>query len=131
MLAASFTSTLFLALLVTFSHFVLAMKLIANQCHKVGDFHGYNKIWGNVTGLVSTLNSVSVCLCQCVDVQPNDGFGTILPQETVSLDLIFSASKPRGYNFDLTCLTHLNRYHTYHALSSTFLLYGLVLWLPY
>ncbi|CAI8016934.1 Cilia- and flagella-associated protein 74, partial [Geodia barretti] len=50
-----------------------------------------------------------VHLPDCVDVQPNDGFGTILPQETISLDLIFSANKPRDYSFELTCLTHLNR----------------------
>ena len=46
---------------------------------------------------------------QCVDVQPNNGFGTLLPRETISVDVIFSASKPHDYCFDLTCLTAINR----------------------
>ena len=46
---------------------------------------------------------------QCVDVQPNDGFGTLLPQETISVDVVFSASKPRDYCFELSCLTDVNR----------------------
>ena len=59
---------------------------------------------------VFSFTEVSLSLSQCVDVQPNDGFGTILPQETISLDLMFSANKPRDYSFELTCLNHLNRY---------------------
>lgn len=46
---------------------------------------------------------------QCVNVQPNDGFGTLLPRETISVDVIFSASKPRDYCFELSCLTEMNR----------------------
>ncbi|XP_038060641.1 cilia- and flagella-associated protein 74-like [Patiria miniata] len=44
-----------------------------------------------------------------VDVQPNDGFGTLLPLETVDLDVIFSAKKAKNYNFDLTCKSGINR----------------------
>ncbi|XP_053705397.1 cilia- and flagella-associated protein 74-like isoform X2 [Synchiropus splendidus] len=44
-----------------------------------------------------------------VDVQPNDGFGTLLPQETLEIDLIFSAEKIKEYNFQLTCKTTTNR----------------------
>ena len=32
---------------------------------------------------------------QVVDIQPNDGFGTLLPLETIDLDVIFSAEKPK------------------------------------
>lgn len=46
---------------------------------------------------------------QCVDIQPNDGFGTLLPRETISLDIIFSASKPKDYCCELSCLTEINR----------------------
>ncbi|KAM9786037.1 cilia- and flagella-associated protein 74-like [Neosynchiropus ocellatus] len=44
-----------------------------------------------------------------VDVQPNDGFGTLLPQEALEIDLIFSAEKVKGYHFQLTCKTATNR----------------------
>ena len=30
---------------------------------------------------------------QCFEVQPNDGFGTLLPLESVDIDIIFSAKK--------------------------------------
>ncbi|KAK7476539.1 hypothetical protein BaRGS_00032219 [Batillaria attramentaria] len=36
-----------------------------------------------------------------VEVQPNDGFGTLLPLETIELDDIFSPSKAFDYKFDL------------------------------
>ncbi|MBN3301016.1 CFA74 protein, partial [Amia calva] len=44
-----------------------------------------------------------------VDVQPNDGFGTVLPRETLQIDFIFSAKKAREYNFELTCKSGINR----------------------
>ncbi|XP_034446990.1 cilia- and flagella-associated protein 74 isoform X2 [Hippoglossus hippoglossus] len=44
-----------------------------------------------------------------IEVQPNDGFGTLLPQETLDIDLIFSANEAREYNFQLTCKTEINR----------------------
>ncbi|CAB1417022.1 unnamed protein product [Pleuronectes platessa] len=44
-----------------------------------------------------------------IEVQPNDGFGTLLPQETLDLDLILSANEAREYNFQLTCKTEINR----------------------
>ncbi|CAH1773330.1 unnamed protein product [Owenia fusiformis] len=50
-----------------------------------------------------------VGLPQYVDVQPNDGFGTLLPLETIELDIIFSPSKARDYNFELTCKSLINR----------------------
>ncbi|XP_074655233.1 cilia- and flagella-associated protein 74-like isoform X2 [Tubulanus polymorphus] len=44
-----------------------------------------------------------------VDVQPNDGFGTLLPLETIELDIIFSPKKARNFSFELTCKSLINR----------------------
>ncbi|XP_022101858.1 cilia- and flagella-associated protein 74-like [Acanthaster planci] len=44
-----------------------------------------------------------------VDVQPNDGFGTLLPLEAIDLDIIFSAKKAKNYSFELTCKSGINR----------------------
>ncbi|XP_072537127.1 cilia- and flagella-associated protein 74 isoform X2 [Salminus brasiliensis] len=44
-----------------------------------------------------------------IDVQPNDGFGTLLPLQTLEIDLIFSASKAGEYSFQLTCKSGINR----------------------
>lgn len=53
------------------------------------------------------------CLCsfilQFIEVQPNDGFGTLLPQETLEIDLIFSANKAKEFNFQLSCKSGINR----------------------
>lgn len=51
-----------------------------------------------------------VHLPPCVEVQPNDGFGQLLPHETLPVDVIFSASKPKEYSFELTCKTGIDRY---------------------
>ena len=45
-----------------------------------------------------------------IEVQPNDGFGQLLPHESVTVDVIFSAKKPREYEFELTCKTGIDRY---------------------
>ncbi|XP_051280852.1 cilia- and flagella-associated protein 74 isoform X4 [Dicentrarchus labrax] len=44
-----------------------------------------------------------------IEVQPNDGFGTLLPQETLQIDLIFSANKAKEYSFQLSCKSGINR----------------------
>ncbi|KAM4652117.1 cilia- and flagella-associated protein 74 [Discoglossus pictus] len=44
-----------------------------------------------------------------VEIQPNDGFGTILPLETLKLDIILTAEKAKEYNFELTCKSAINR----------------------
>ncbi|XP_075460955.1 cilia- and flagella-associated protein 74 [Ascaphus truei] len=44
-----------------------------------------------------------------VEIQPNDGFGTLLPRETVLLDIIFRAEKAKEYKFELTCKSAINR----------------------
>ncbi len=45
-----------------------------------------------------------------MDVQPGDGLGEILPQETLAVDVVFSARKPRDYSFELTIKTALDKY---------------------
>ena len=51
-----------------------------------------------------------VSLPAFVDVQPGDGFGEILPEETLAVDVIFSARKPREYSFDLVIKTAIDKY---------------------
>ncbi|XP_068027514.1 cilia- and flagella-associated protein 74 isoform X1 [Anomalospiza imberbis] len=50
-----------------------------------------------------------VGLPEFVEVQPNDGFGIILPLEILTLDIIFKATKAKEYSFELTCRTEINR----------------------
>ncbi|KAI5101538.1 cilia- and flagella-associated protein 74 isoform X1 [Silurus meridionalis] len=50
-----------------------------------------------------------VAIPKFIDVQPNDGFGTLLPLQTLEIDLIFSPSKADEYNFQLTCKSGINR----------------------
>ncbi|XP_051894977.1 LOW QUALITY PROTEIN: cilia- and flagella-associated protein 74 [Pristis pectinata] len=44
-----------------------------------------------------------------VDVQPNDGFGVLLPLERLSLDIMFKAKQAKEYNFELICKSEINR----------------------
>ncbi|XP_069774364.1 cilia- and flagella-associated protein 74 isoform X3 [Narcine bancroftii] len=44
-----------------------------------------------------------------VDVQPNDGFGVLLPLESLSLDIMFNAKQAKEYNFELICKSEINR----------------------
>ncbi|XP_032903781.1 cilia- and flagella-associated protein 74 [Amblyraja radiata] len=44
-----------------------------------------------------------------VDVQPNHGFGVLLPLETLNLDIMFKAKQAREYNFELICKSEINR----------------------
>ncbi|XRB18671.1 FAP-74 protein [Pseudoscourfieldia marina] len=46
-------------------------------------------------------------------VTPDDGFGTILPGETMSLDVSFEADFPMNFDIPLTVRSHLN--HTYRV----------------
>ncbi|XP_042557932.1 cilia- and flagella-associated protein 74 [Dipodomys spectabilis] len=50
-----------------------------------------------------------VGLPKFVDIQPNDGFGTIMPLETLQFDVIFQPAKAREYNFELVCKSEINR----------------------
>ncbi|XP_050641690.1 cilia- and flagella-associated protein 74 isoform X2 [Macaca thibetana thibetana] len=50
-----------------------------------------------------------VKLPKFVDVQPNDGFGTILPLETLQFEVIFQPTKAEEHSFKLTCKSEINR----------------------
>ncbi|XP_010080547.1 PREDICTED: uncharacterized protein CFAP74, partial [Pterocles gutturalis] len=50
-----------------------------------------------------------VGLPEFVEIQPNDGFGIILPLESLTLDIIFKANKAKEYSFELTCKSEINR----------------------
>ena len=49
-----------------------------------------------------------------MDVQPNDGFGELLPAQSLNLDVTFSAKKPKLYEFELVCKSGLDKYVTLH-----------------
>ncbi|CAI5782811.1 Cilia and flagella associated protein 74 [Podarcis lilfordi] len=48
-------------------------------------------------------------LPEFVEIQPNDGFGMLLPLEQLQLDIIFKAQRAKEYSFELTCKTEINR----------------------
>ncbi|XP_008411306.1 cilia- and flagella-associated protein 74 isoform X1 [Poecilia reticulata] len=50
-----------------------------------------------------------VAVPEYIEVQPYDGFGTLLPQETLEIDLIFRPKKPIEYNFQLRCKSGIDR----------------------
>ncbi|XP_010014079.1 PREDICTED: uncharacterized protein CFAP74, partial [Nestor notabilis] len=50
-----------------------------------------------------------VGLPEFVEIQPNDGFGILLPLESLMLDIIFKANKAKDYSFELTCKSEINR----------------------
>lgn len=50
-----------------------------------------------------------------VDVQPNDGFGILLPLESYDVDIMFNAKKAKEYEFDLTCKTGIGREFKLHC----------------
>ena len=45
-----------------------------------------------------------------IDIQPGDGFGTLLPFETVALDVIFSPARADDFKIHLICKTLIDRY---------------------
>ena len=45
-----------------------------------------------------------------VSIQPDDGFGELLPKESVDMEVTFSAKKPVHYVFDLVCKSALDKY---------------------
>ncbi|XP_076966108.1 cilia- and flagella-associated protein 74 [Callospermophilus lateralis] len=50
-----------------------------------------------------------VGLPKFVDIQPNDGFGTVLALEALQLDVVFQPTKAREYSFELVCKSEMNR----------------------
>ena len=49
------------------------------------------------------------CCLKYVNVQPNDGFGTLLPNETIKLDINFCPKSAKEYKFSVTCKSIVNR----------------------
>ncbi|GAA48991.1 hypothetical protein CLF_102349 [Clonorchis sinensis] len=53
-----------------------------------------------------------VNLPQYADVQPNNGFGTILPEQTMELELLFTPDKVKEFKFRITCKSGIGRIFT-------------------
>ena len=53
--------------------------------------------------------SIYLSSYQWITVQPNDGFGTLLPHETVSVDVIFSPDRACEYNTKIICKTGIDK----------------------
>ncbi|XP_077313773.1 cilia- and flagella-associated protein 74 isoform X4 [Lithobates pipiens] len=71
-------------------------------------FEDAGEYFDKETGVLEVPVTISV-VDQYVDIQPNDGFGTLLPLETITLDIIVGAPKAEEYSFDLTCKSAINR----------------------
>ncbi|KAG8142278.1 hypothetical protein E2320_006215, partial [Naja naja] len=77
---------------------------------------GYCSIYEAVRTTITVTNKAIlpqefgfVGLPKFVEVQPNDGFGVLLPLESLTLDVIFKAKRAKVYNFELVCKTEINR----------------------
>ncbi|XP_030041945.1 cilia- and flagella-associated protein 74 isoform X2 [Microcaecilia unicolor] len=77
---------------------------------------GYCTIYEVVTSTIQITNRSIlpqefgfVGIPEFIEVQPNDGFGTLLPLESLQMDIIFKAQKAKEYKMDLTCKTAINR----------------------
>uniref|UniRef100_A0A8C8EAL6 Cilia and flagella associated protein 74 n=1 Tax=Otus sunia TaxID=257818 RepID=A0A8C8EAL6_9STRI len=77
---------------------------------------GYCTVYEAVQANVSVTNKSIlpqefgfVGLPEFVEIQPNDGLGILLPLESLTLDIIFKASKAQEYSFELTCKSEINR----------------------
>uniref|UniRef100_A0A8C5SAW1 Cilia- and flagella-associated protein 74 n=1 Tax=Laticauda laticaudata TaxID=8630 RepID=A0A8C5SAW1_LATLA len=77
---------------------------------------GYCSIYEAVRTTITVTNKAIlpqefgfVGLPKFVEVQPNDGFGVLLPLESLTLDVIFKAKRAKVYNFELICKTEINR----------------------
>ena len=93
--------------IVTPSDFVLNPKIIN---------FGHCSIYENVVVPVTLTNKAIlpqpfgfVKLPGYIEVQPNDGFGTLLPQESVEIHLIFRPTKAEVYEFEIACKSGIDR----------------------
>ena len=48
-------------------------------------------------------------ISQFVTIQPNDGFGTLLPGETLHLEAVVHAKVLGDHNFNIICTTEIDR----------------------
>lgn len=103
----------FLHAVVTSSDLQFSVKTI--------DF-GYCTVHESVRSCIQLINNSLlpqefgfVELPSCVSVQPDDGFGTILPLETINLDVLFRPCAAKEYNFQLVCKSLINRDFCLHG----------------
>jgi hypothetical protein len=82
---------------------------------KTIDF-GCCTIYEAATATVSLTNKSILCqpfgfikLPDYVNVQPNDGFGTLLPKETIEIDINFCPNTAKEYKFSVICKSLVNR----------------------
>ncbi|XP_056155745.1 cilia- and flagella-associated protein 74 [Lampris incognitus] len=95
-------------------HAVVTSSDLQFDCNEV-DF-GYCSIYQSVKTSVRLTNLSLlpqdfgfIGLPEFIEVQPNDGFGTLLPLEFLEIDLIFSPKKAKDYLFRLNCKSGINR----------------------
>lgn len=77
---------------------------------------GYCTIYETARATVNLTNHSILCqpfgfikLPEYVNVQPNDGFGTLLPNETISMDINFCPKSAKEYKFSVLCKSLVNR----------------------
>ena len=58
------------------------MKIVEEFCNPMNSFDSSDQF-------------LLIYLFQTIDVQPNDGFGTLLPEESLPIDIIFSPKKAK------------------------------------
>ncbi len=77
---------------------------------------GYCTIYETVRATVNLTNKSILCqpfgfikLPEFVNVQPNDGFGTLLPNETIPIDINFCPKSAKDFKFTIVCKSLVNR----------------------
>lgn len=77
---------------------------------------GHCTIYESVRANVKLTNKSILCqpfgfvkLPEFVDVQPNDGFGTLLPNETIDIFIHFSPKTAKEFDFKIICKSLVNR----------------------
>ncbi|XP_041062954.1 cilia- and flagella-associated protein 74 [Carcharodon carcharias] len=83
--------------------------------HQMIDF-GYCSIYESVWTTIKLTNKSILSqeygfidIPEFVDVQPNDGFGVLLPLETLNMNIFFKAKQAQEYAFELICKSEINR----------------------
>ncbi|XP_048416990.1 cilia- and flagella-associated protein 74 isoform X2 [Stegostoma tigrinum] len=72
----------------------------------------YESVWTTISLTNKSILSQEygfVDIPEYVEVQPNDGFGVLLPLETLNIDIMFKAKQAKEYAFELICKSEINR----------------------
>ncbi|XP_060708022.1 cilia- and flagella-associated protein 74 isoform X1 [Hemiscyllium ocellatum] len=72
----------------------------------------YESVWTTISLTNKSILSQEygfVDIPEYVEVQPNDGFGVLLPLETLNIDIIVKAKEAKEYTFELICKSEINR----------------------